>query len=43
MLMNVESFQTNDIRCQELGWTCTLLAVETYGNWGMEAQYICII
>ncbi|KAL5510611.1 hypothetical protein EMCRGX_G006179 [Ephydatia muelleri] len=22
----------------ELGWTCVPLAVETYGNWGVEAQ-----
>ena len=28
----------NDTRCQDLGWTCIPLAVETYGNWGMEAQ-----
>ncbi|KAL5489004.1 hypothetical protein EMCRGX_G018041 [Ephydatia muelleri] len=30
----------NDTRCQELGWTCIPLAVETYGNWGMEAQSV---
>eukprot|EP00731_Ephydatia_muelleri_P029661 Em0021g184a len=23
----------NDAKCQELGWSCILLAVETYGNW----------
>ena len=30
----------NDTRCQELGWTCIPLAVETYSNWGMEAQSV---
>ena len=30
----------NDTRCQELGWTCIPLAVETYGNWGKEAQSV---
>ena len=29
---------SNDSKCQELGWVCTPLAVETYGNWGKEAQ-----
>ena len=24
--------------CSELGWVCIPLAVETYGNWGREAQ-----
>eukprot|EP00731_Ephydatia_muelleri_P003848 Em0002g24a len=28
----------NDAKCQELGWACIPLAVETFGNWGMEAQ-----
>eukprot|EP00731_Ephydatia_muelleri_P032786 Em0024g330a len=28
----------NDPNCFELGWTCVPLAVETYGNWGVEAQ-----
>ena len=28
----------NDPKCFELGWTCVSLAVETYGNWGVEAQ-----
>ena len=27
----------NDPKCQELGWVCVPLAVETYGNWGREA------
>ena len=30
----------NDTRCQELGWLCIPLAVETYGNWGKEAQSV---
>ena len=28
----------NDPKCVELGWTCVPLAVETYGDWGREAQ-----
>ena len=28
----------NDAKCQELGWSCILLAIETYGDWGIEAQ-----
>ena len=28
----------NDPKRFELGWTCVPLAVETYGNWGIEAQ-----
>ena len=28
----------NDKRCQELGWACVPIAVETYGNWGQEAK-----
>eukprot|EP00731_Ephydatia_muelleri_P010281 Em0005g867a len=28
----------NDPKCFELGWTCVPLAVQTYGNWGVEAQ-----
>ena len=30
--------QANSPKCQELGWACTPLAVETYGNWGEVAQ-----
>ena len=26
-----------DVKCSELGWRCTPLAVETYGAWGAEA------
>eukprot|EP00731_Ephydatia_muelleri_P014935 Em0008g655a len=29
---------SNGPKCQELGWSCIPLAVETYGNWGKEAQ-----
>eukprot|EP00731_Ephydatia_muelleri_P032470 Em0024g14a len=29
---------SNGPKCQELGWSCILLADETYGNWGKEAQ-----
>ena len=28
----------NDLKCQELGWVCVPLAVETYGNWGRDAR-----
>ena len=28
----------NDPKCLELGWTCVPLAVESYGDWGVEAQ-----
>ncbi|KAL5517642.1 hypothetical protein EMCRGX_G003228 [Ephydatia muelleri] len=31
-------YVANDPKCFELGWTCVPLAVETYGNWGVEAQ-----
>ncbi|KAL5484116.1 hypothetical protein EMCRGX_G020564 [Ephydatia muelleri] len=30
----------NDTMCQELGWLYIPLAVETYGNWGKEAQSV---
>ncbi|KAL5500674.1 hypothetical protein EMCRGX_G012268 [Ephydatia muelleri] len=29
---------SNVPKCQELGWSCIPLAVETYGNWGKEAH-----
>ena len=29
----------NDTMCQELGWLCIPLAVETYGNWGKECFF----
>ena len=29
---------SNDPKCQELGWVCVPLAVESYGNWGNKAQ-----
>ena len=28
----------SDAMCEELGWVCIPLAVESYGNWGMEAH-----
>ena len=28
----------NDKKCQELGWACVPIAVETYGNWGHEVK-----
>ena len=27
-----QKLQSNTPKCQELGWSCTTLAVETYGN-----------
>ena len=30
--------RANDPKCSELGWVCIPLAVETYGNWGRDAQ-----
>ncbi|KAL5479843.1 hypothetical protein EMCRGX_G023432, partial [Ephydatia muelleri] len=29
---------TNGPKCQELGWSCIPLAVETYGNWGKQTH-----
>eukprot|EP00731_Ephydatia_muelleri_P017769 Em0010g867a len=29
---------SNGPKCQELGWSCIPLVVETYGNWGKEAH-----
>ena len=34
---------TNDAKCQDLGWLCIPLAVETYGNWGKEAHEVLIV
>ncbi|KAL5516647.1 hypothetical protein EMCRGX_G002034 [Ephydatia muelleri] len=34
----VRKHRANDPKCSELGWVCVPLAVETYGNWGKEAQ-----
>ena len=28
----------NDKKCQELGWACVPIAVETYSNWGQETK-----
>ncbi|KAL5481562.1 hypothetical protein EMCRGX_G021752 [Ephydatia muelleri] len=33
-----EPLHSNGPKCQELGWSCIPLAVETYGNWGNEAH-----
>ena len=30
--------RSNGPKCQELGWSCIPLAVETYGNWSKEAH-----
>ena len=36
--------QVNNEKCQELGWACIPLAIETYGCWGTEArQCLCRI
>ena len=29
---------SNGPKCQELGWSCIPLAVETYGNWGKQTH-----
>ena len=29
---------SNDAKCEELGWVCIPLFVESYGSWGPEAQ-----
>ena len=34
----VRKHNANDAKCSELGWTCILIAVETYGCWGAEAM-----
>eukprot|EP00731_Ephydatia_muelleri_P012305 Em0006g1199a len=34
----VRKHRANDPKCSVLGWVCIPLAVETYGNWGREAQ-----
>ena len=30
--------QANNEKCQELGWACIPLAIETYGCWGGKAR-----
>ena len=32
------NLHSNGPKCQELGWSCIPLAVETYSNWGRECQ-----
>ena len=34
----IRNHAANDARCQALGWTCIPLVVETFWNWGKEAQ-----
>ena len=38
MVAEVRKHEVNDLKCSELGWVSILLAVETYGWWGAEAQ-----
>eukprot|EP00731_Ephydatia_muelleri_P022813 Em0015g396a len=35
---DTRKLHSNGPKCQELGWSCIPLAVETYGNWGKETQ-----
>ena len=36
----LKKFNANSTKCTELGWTCTPMAVETFGHWGREAQSV---
>ena len=36
MQLNPGSMLAKGAKCQELGWSCIPLAIETYGNWGKE-------
>ena len=36
----LKTFNANSTKCTELGWTCTPMAVETFGHWGREAQSV---
>ena len=36
--LNLRKHRANDPKCLEFGWVFIPLAVETYGNWGSEAQ-----
>eukprot|EP00731_Ephydatia_muelleri_P035335 Em0115g3a len=38
MAAETRKLLTNGPKCQELGWTCIPLAVETFCNWGKEAH-----
>ena len=38
LAVEVRRLHSNGPKCQELGWSCIPLAVETYGNWGKEAH-----
>eukprot|EP00731_Ephydatia_muelleri_P006054 Em0003g302a len=33
----------NDAKCQELGWSCDLLAIETYGDWRKLRGSECVL
>ena len=33
----LKKHSANDAKCSELGWTCILLVVESYGTWGRDA------
>ena len=38
LLAEQRKHQANDPKCDTLGWKCIPLAVESYGNWGLEAR-----
>ena len=38
LAVEARRLHSNGPKCQELGWSCIPLAVETYGNWGKEAH-----
>ena len=38
LLAEKRKHQANDPKCHMLGWNCIPLAVESYGNWGIEAR-----
>ncbi|KAL5475538.1 hypothetical protein EMCRGX_G025366 [Ephydatia muelleri] len=44
-IVETQKHSANDSKCQELGWVCTPLAVESYGNWGMEVHSVfkCLV
>ena len=38
LLAEQRKHQANDPKCDTIGWKCIPLAVESYGNWGLEAR-----
>ena len=38
LLAEQRKHQANDPKCDTLGWKCIPLAVESYGNWDLEAR-----